>query len=97
MAILNVEVTQDDINKGCMVRAFNCPISIAVSRAYGYRASVGVCRRTIEFIGLSGESSGDILFVVKTPRVAADFVSDFDGDRPVATFAFTLVIPDQYA
>jgi hypothetical protein len=85
---MRVQVTQEDIEQGEQGSCKHCPIAIAVSRATGKKAYVG-------YDGIStGELPGPMFeprWQYETPKVARDFIVDFDYGLPTHPFEFELV------
>lgn len=81
---VRVMVTEEDIERG-KIDCGECPIALALSRA------VPGCTPYVNgfLVGINGEHG---LFA-RLPRVATDFIRDFDGDDYCGPIAFSLELP----
>ena len=77
---MRINVTQLDIQRGLPRLARKCPIARAIRRATGYHLKVSVTTGRI----IRGRRKSDL------PRLAQDFIRNFDQDRPVTPIAFEL-------
>lgn len=79
---MNIEVTQQDINKGGQFDRYNCAIAQAIRRQYGLRiGDVEVLTGAIKFPGKQFE----------LPIVVREFIQNFDRSRSlVSPFVFRL-------
>lgn len=75
---MKIEVTQEDIKAGRKTECTRCPIALAIKRKVGYTMSVGtrVC--------------GSLDNEFQLPKIAQDFISNFDHGNPVEPFTFEL-------
>jgi len=73
-----VEVTQDDIDKGCRANAYRCPVALALSRTFNKHVGANSCWAAFE--------SHD----VRLPEIASKFVKDFDCELPVSPIRFEI-------
>lgn len=85
---VTISVTQDDINEGEPAECGICPIALAARRALKTAAELSVFSDHIK-----------IYFAVRVvlaalPRIAQDFIIDFDNFDPVQPFSFDLDIAD---
>ncbi len=83
---VRIEVTQGMINRGKLGSLFRCPIALAFQKATGIRG-VEVTADIIYYHLGVGELRTSL------PKRAQSFIMDFDADKPVAPFIFTLKIP----
>lgn len=79
---MKITVTNKDIKNGRQHHCFECPIALAVRRACQTEV-VSVGGFTIKVRG------GDW---IKIPRLAVNFIGDFDLGKPVQPFSFNLKI-----
>ncbi len=85
---INIDVTKRDITESSEV---DCPLTRAVRRALGLRRSSRLGDSIL--IGASNiyyleENSWDEIDLASMPKIAQDFVRDFDLDRTVEPFTF---------
>lgn len=87
---MKIEVTQDDINNGCIHRIKQCPVALAINRvlAEGCQAFVYGAVISIQ------TSNGLEIFSTLTPAIARNFIKIFDKSEDVSPFTFDLDIPD---
>lgn len=86
-----IRVTQEDIDKGCKFRAYNCPIARAVNRIVTPReAAVGPSH--ISFYGVA-PSRQNCVGRSSLPIRARRFLRHFDRGRAVKPLNFYLEIP----
>lgn len=96
---VNVNVTQDDIDKSERCNSYRCAVARACLRAVpdADLVSVEPCSKTlcpdirIRF-HCPGWPQGN--FTVDAPISVANFVDNYDGGKSVRPFSFTLDIPD---
>lgn len=87
--IVTINVTQEDIDHGEKGNCSRCPVALAASRVL-YHPTIWPCG--IWF----GRPCSMNRCSVPTPPEVTKFVSDFDSDRPVEPFSFTLTcIPEE--
>ncbi len=77
-----IEVTEKDIKKNSHC-SYNCPIAMAIKRAFGNSHVVSVYKN----ISIDGE-------IYPTPKSAFKFITDFDAGKPVKPFRFRLRIKE---
>lgn len=79
---MQISVTQQDIDEGCLIDCYFCPIARALTRHTGKRWSVSGGFATVIVYGRV-ES-------VQLPKEASEFVRNFDchGRSAVAPFSF---------
>ncbi len=75
-----IEVTQEDIDTGCVKASFDCPLARAISRAYEAEASV-----SFDCTWVGGRR-------IPLPKAACEFYHAFDDRLPVRPFRFELEI-----
>lgn len=81
---LIINVTQKDIDKGCMGKSTNCPIARAANRlvhklpSKDFEASVASSLHYINY------ESGDVIAYISQSDQILQFVSDFDNKKPVS-------------
>ncbi len=84
--MLTIEVTADDIANGIKSSCTGCPIALATKRAiidpFQYVAVEDNCMSV-------GRTD------YRLPKVAADFVADFDADQSVKPFVFNTIDYDR--
>lgn len=86
---VNVEVTQEDIDKGIREDSCECPIARALKR-FGYR-SVDVEDDCAGFYVKNADKSGMCTsYLFYLPKKAIKFVSKFDNGEQVAPINFVL-------
>ena len=77
---MQIDVTQEDIDRGIPREGENCPIALALKRATDI---------TWQVDRLSAMCLGDPwLRKILLPKQAVDFISDFDLDKTVGAFTF---------
>jgi hypothetical protein len=92
--ILTIEVTAEDIAKGARCCSSECPIALAVMRAYGQIGFASVaCGSVVWFPGVPGKS-GKKLWDVLLPVEAAWWYKDFDLGRRFDPITFELEVPN---
>ncbi len=85
---ITIDVTKRDITESSEI---DCPLTRAVRRALGVRrnsrlgANLQVGALTVYYLA---EDSWDEINLASIPKVAQDFVRDFDLDRTVEPFSF---------
>lgn len=89
MMRLHVNVTQRDIDSGKRYVSHACPIARAIGR-HNAISAVAVDVNTLTVYTPRDYAE----HLITLPSVAFYFRHDFDNGRPVAPFAFDLVIPD---
>src|SRR5690348_452339 len=86
MQTFQIEVTQEDIDKGLKGNCSACPIALAVNRTIpGANSTVSDMFNHVYCPGVSRKNAD-------TPDDAAWFISDFDDGKPVEPFSFTLTL-----
>ena len=93
---MNIEVTQDDIDKGLRCNGTECPVALALQRYVKDAALV-----TSAFVYFERKWQGshpyfDTNKIAETPAVASRFILDFDQHKSVTPFSFNLDIPTEY-
>ena len=90
-----INVTEDDIKHGRPCDAENCAVARAIERCVHDNVEVIVGPSFIRFNEGLIRRSADLL--VETPKVAGDFIADFDDcfSLPLKPITFTLEIPEQ--
>lgn len=88
-----IQVTQDDIDRGCREDANNCPVARAVARAVpdADRVSVDMCDISIWVRA----GAGVVRIEVPTSDVVADWIEVFDTD-PDGRVAFGTPEPEPF-
>jgi hypothetical protein len=86
--IVEVSVTQGDIDTGERCSPQRCPVAKAASRATGLNASVGI--RSADLF-----KQGEEPIEAGLPPEAVKFIKDFDSHIPVSPFTFPLDIPQE--
>ena len=76
-----VEVTQEDIDRGCKNSNSHCPIGLALQRMGYKHVSVG------QRIWL-GADFPEFVAPTPTPPAACKFIEDFDSGKEVKPFSF---------
>jgi hypothetical protein len=89
MSKVTVSITQDDIDEGCRCDADNCPGALAISRATGYAAKVGMVT-----ISLRHADNGQFFKEISPPAVLRWFIEQFDNGNKVSPFSFELEVPE---
>lgn len=86
---ITVNVRQHDINEGRRSSCSDCPVarafSRAINRAYYNKSTAGV-PVICDVTALHSNETGS----VATPKEAMAFMLDFDHERPVSPFSFTI-------
>lgn len=92
-----IEVTQKDIDKGMPSKAHACPVALAVKRHFKKAGSVSVSSYgvavtdypvpKIKFLPFQKDKW---FLMYRLPRIATEFIIDFDSYGEVAPFAFEL-------
>ncbi|MCI0537687.1 MAG: hypothetical protein L0Z50_20935 [Verrucomicrobiales bacterium] len=90
---MRIEVTQNDIDKGCEKDCLKCPVALAINRVL---RKPYVCYVDIPLIRIRKGRSLDFVCEILTPEVAIDFIRAFDPGRDVSPFSFDLSIPEEY-
>ena len=80
-----IQVTQEDIDKGCRTSTRSCAIARALDRITHDRLGALVGK----FIKLE-DWYGEVVFRQRIPIVARNFISDFDSGLYVEPFSFQL-------
>lgn len=104
MAEITIEVTQDDIDKGCTGSAMRCPVYLAMRRAFPLPQfpELSVWSYGVSFLGKHVRDSyvpnDSWLYdgvVAHSPEVKA-WIELFDTEKPrkVKPFSFALDVPD---
>lgn len=89
---IEIEVTQDDIDKGETNHSCKCPIARAINRVCP-KASVGTYYCYLyEEPGKYGSYGG---IQVEMPYVFKQFVNDFDCGKPVQPFKHTIYLDEE--
>lgn len=83
--LVEVEVTQEDIDKGICFNGAHCPLSRAIGRAMKTKVEVGTHHAHV-----LGE------FQSYLPEEAIRFRRAFDNSEKVEPFSFKLGVPDSY-
>jgi hypothetical protein len=78
-----INVTQEDIDKGCQRNSSNCPVARAIKRQTGQDVLVGAYQ--------FGLMSGEKLWM---PQGVQNFVYAFDNGYNVLTKPFSFYLPD---
>jgi hypothetical protein len=91
VSTITVRVTGTDIRRGLPGDALSCPIARALRRATGRRwAASRTVLRVAEEDGVLGGRH------LPAPPEAEAFMRDYDRDRKVRPFTFTLDLPDAW-
>jgi hypothetical protein len=80
--ILNIKVTQEDIDCGKRDSIYACPVALAAERL-GFRATVGLWSIDLNV-------SDWMWWRYKLPPDVRNFINAFDHSEPVAPFEFEL-------
>jgi hypothetical protein len=89
MSKVTVSITQEDIDEGCRSDADNCPGALAISRATGYVAKVGMVS-----ISLRHADNGQRFEDINCPAMLRHFIEQFDNGNKVSPFSFELEVPE---
>lgn len=85
---ITLQVTQDDIDRGCKNDGWSCPVALAVLRTLGrryYVTSIAILNDAPDWSkDHRGQNSDRVAWV---PRKVADFVCAFDEGAPVEPFS----------
>lgn len=85
---MTIDVTAQDIDRGCKLSPYHCPLALAVSRALsGRRIAITACVRVY-----SGFSTSVALAL---PETARNFRRRFDQGDPVEPFSFELSMNEE--
>jgi hypothetical protein len=84
MALIHIDVTQNDINNGTPGLCASCPIAIAASRAMESGVRVGLVRIFLDDF----TCAAPYLSAGRMPPEALRFIDAFDHHQPVAPFSF---------
>jgi hypothetical protein len=84
--ILNIKVTQEDIDRGKRDSSFACPVARAASR-WGFVALVGGIFINLYAYGGRG-------FRCQLPQDTVNFIKSFDTGEPVKPFEFELNVTE---
>jgi hypothetical protein len=82
--IIEVQVTQDDIDHGERSRCQECPVARALRRTFG-----GI------YVSVGPRDMSLGVYVLPTPGDAAEFMNLFDGGFQAGPFGFDLDVPDE--
>lgn len=83
--LLIIEVTEEDISRGCTRDTINCPIARAAARSGLHSVSVGTG-------SIGWRDNRGLLYRSDLPSEARRFIRRFDNQLPgVTPFAFTVV------
>lgn len=94
MVKLRVNVTQDDIDKGCRKRRSKCPIARAVNRVVHEATGNTKFGAMVGYTAiLVGDAEGEIIRVAADRRIQ-QFIFYFDNEMPVKPFNFTIAVSD---
>jgi hypothetical protein len=93
MKKIYVNVTQKDITHGRKGDRQSCPIARAVRRHFD-PTKIEVSISSLTIIVWSVDGSYDIIWDVKTPDVAEEFIHNFDSGKLVSPFKFTVEVPE---
>lgn len=83
--VKRIVVTQDDINNGKRKSYCECPVALAVKRAFRTNRSGKPVHVRHEAI-MVGELTGDRFYVALTDSATDKFISNFDQGVPVKPF-----------
>jgi hypothetical protein len=83
---MRINVTQEDINKGCQNDSGTCPIALALSRATGNAVHVRAIYASVY--------NWSLLYTTDLPIEARLFIRDFDSGKHVDPFSFELELQD---
>lgn len=87
--MFTIEVTQEHINKGERYVPTGCPIALAVRDALkNYTSAVAVGYQSIV---VHNPETGEREYTFNLPADALAFLYEFDADREVAPFTFTVI------
>jgi len=86
MKTLTIEVTQEDIDKGCRASPWSCPVALALERANGKQYSVGTKSFNERFKYYEDS--------LNLPEHVQDFILRFDTSKPVQPFSFQINIEE---
>jgi hypothetical protein len=87
--ITTIEVTQEMIDNGVRKECCLCPVALAIKPVVREGCEFQVVKEDVYFLG------HQIPNLVKLPRVAIDFISQFDDSGwPCSPISFPLNIPD---
>lgn len=91
---VQVNVTQEHINKGARRTCSGCPIARALAALIGdeYRVSVN---GTSFDVTRGARWHENVWAFGYLKRPVADFVEDFDEGRPVGPFSFAVLLPEE--
>ncbi len=81
---IRIFVRKTDIERGIPFRSGLCPVALAMNRKTKKRWLVGDC-----VCGVVG-SNNNCTKWIDLPSHVTDWISDFDADKPVIPFSFTL-------
>lgn len=84
---ITVDVTQEDIDHGEIGECETCPIARAISRAVGKTALVIADNFCFDHNDMTD---------YPLPKVASDFVRQFDSGVDVSPFSFPISVPASY-
>lgn len=84
-----VEVTQEHIEKGVRGECGSCPLSLAFSELFNQRVFVG--RVSFSFPDVKKP-----LPHFRLPKIAEEFIDNFDKGKPVQPFSVLIRIPTAY-
>ena len=79
---MKIDVTQEDIDRGVKGACTQCPVALALARAF---PDVYVDVATTQLL------VGDEF--IRAPSVVSIFIEDFDDGEPVQPFSFDLDLP----
>lgn len=82
--MLNIYLTQKDIDQGVRFKALTCPVARAVTRRLPTYTKAMVSPHDISFTGTKH------IDTIPMPAAVKKFVRDFDGGRPVFPMRFQL-------
>jgi len=101
--IVDLEVTQENIDNGIRYSIDRCPIGLAVRKIlnlpeYG-QPGLEIIDNFISVVSFSGMFTSKILAVADVPKEVESFIDDFDSEKPVFPFkfqlTFTIYCPDE--
>ena len=83
--ILQVNVTQEDINRGKICMPMNCPVALAVTRAVPNKEVV-----VSSFKVTTHTDDPNDIEIAELPEEATAFILAFDNKKSVTPFSFTV-------
>lgn len=90
-----IAVTADHIKRGVAREYCGCPIALAINEKIEKSGYIAIVANRVRFKHTIIHDK-EILFSETIPRVASDFIGNFDSGRPVEPFEFEVDLPEEF-